>query len=51
MLKPPHQSYSVEGWLGYGGIVLINGIRASMTKTPKICIFPAIIEHYDKIFF
>ena len=46
MLKPPHQCYSVEGWLGYEGIVLIHGICASMTKT---CLFPAIIEHYDKI--
>lgn len=51
MLKPPHHvlCYRVEGWLGYEGIVLINGICASMTKTLKTCLFPAIIEHYDKI--
>lgn len=37
------------GELGYKGIALINGICASMTKTLKTCLFPAIIEHYDKI--
>lgn len=49
MLKPPHQCYSVEGWLRYEGIVLMDGICASRQRLWRPAFSPAIIEHYDKI--